>query len=663
MRAVISKVFWISAVLALALSGCSKAKVGVGNVNKLADHGGEQGLQPGSMDLREDYDAAIDALNGWWKESQKTLHERMNWYNEAKFGCFVHWGPYSTLESKWGGRPYSGYAEHIMRMAKIPVAEYKDKVVKLFDPAEFDADEWMRQVAKTGMKYFVITSKHHDGFAMWHSDAYRPEPGYPSYDAACPTYDMRMTSFDKSRDPMAELRAAAKKYGIKFGFYYSHAFDWEHPFAPGNDWDDFRSVNGFGIGKNPGGDLKLGTEKWWNDDIYRGFLPKADYYVNSKSLKQIEELVKKYDPDLMWFDTPHKLPLYQNIAICRQLRGFKSDIVINGRLARWDGHMLGDYANFSDRAAFIFPLPNDYWETIPTTNNSYGYSATDNSHKPPEHFIRLMAVAASKGGNVLLNVGPMGSGKWDTRDVNIFNAIGEWMDKNGESIYGTTRTNDIPIPNWGAITKKGDKLYLHVHQWPSDGALMLGSLVADVQSARILSTGQALTCSQVGKDMRIDVPAACPDPASSVIVLTLNGGYSAYPQRLLDTKAKNELHAFDAILTGKFSRGDGKVNNNYLSDWISTEQYMTWNVSLREKCEFKFSLGYNGSDSAGVVTLEIDGASYDMAYPSAPVNAPGSISPSGGAIALSAGDHVIRLRGKSSGGEYMRPRTLTLEPQ
>jgi len=657
MNTLLSNFFRIGVLLALVLSGCNK----LGTTKP--DHGGEQGLEPGSVDLQEDYTAAYNALNGWWKESQKNLHDRMNWYNEAKFGCFVHWGPYSVLESRWNGRPYNGYAEHIMRMAKIPVEDYKNKVVKVFNPNEFDADEWMRQVRKTGMKYFVVTAKHHDGFAMWHSDAYKPASNYPSYDADCPTYDMRMTSFDKKRDPMAELRAAAKRYGIKFGFYYSHAFDWEHPFAPGNDWDDFRSINGFEAGRNPGGDLLLGTKNWWNDGTYKGFLSKADYYVNSKSLRQIEELVKKYEPDLMWFDTPHKLPVYQNIAICRQLRGFKSDVVINGRLARWEGHNLGDYANFSDRAAFMFPLADEYWETIPTTNNSYGYSSTDNSHKPPEHFIRLLATATSKGGNVLLNVGPMGNGKWDSKDVSIFNAIGEWMDKNGESIYGATRTNDIPIPNWGAITKKDNKLYLHVHQWPSNGVLWLGSLSADIQSARILPTGQTLTYSKVDRDIKIDVPLVCPDALSTVIVLTLNGGYTASPQRLLDSKVKNELHAFDALLTGTFSRGDGKVNNNYLSDWKSTDQYMTWNVRLREQSAFDFSLGYNNSGSAGVVTLEIDGIGYDMSYASASENTRGNVSPLQDAITLAAGDHVIRLKGKSNGGEFMRPRTLTLTPQ
>jgi hypothetical protein len=237
------------------------------------------------------------------------------------------------------------------------------------------------------------------------------------------------------------------------------------------------------------------------------------------------------------------------------------------------------------------------------------------------------------------------------------------MDKNGESIYGTTRTNDIPIPNWGVITKKGDKLYLHVHHWPSGGTLWLGSLSADIQSANILSTGQSLTHSQVGKDIKINVPAVCPDASSTVIVLALKGGYKTFPQRLLDPKVKNELQTFDAILTGTFSKGDGKVNNNYLSNWKSSDQYITWNVRLHEQKTFNFSLAYNGSDSAGVVALEIDGVGYDMSYASAPINARGSLSPPKGAITLAAGDHVIRLKGKPNGGEFLRPRTLTLDPE
>ena len=624
------------------------------NVNN--DHGGEQGLELGQMQLQQDYDAAREALDGWYRDSLHTLHDRMSWFNEARFGCFVHWGPYADLESVWAGRLFSGYAEHIMRMAQIPVETYKNLVVKRFNPFEFNAEEWMLQVKRTGMKYFIITAKHHDGFAMWHSDAYSPQPNYPSYDPAIPGYDMRMTRFNE-RDPILELRDAARRHGIRFGLYYSHAFDWEHPHAPGNDWDDFRAINGFTAGLNPGGDRRYGDSNWWLNNIYRDFMDNADYYLVNKSLPHIAELVRKYDPDIMWFDTPHKIPLYQNIRVTKYLRELKPDMVINGRLARWGNFQLGDYENSGDRAAYLFPLAHDYWETIPTTNESYGFSSIDDSHKPPSHFIRLLAAAASKGGNVLLNVGPMGSGRWDPRDISIFNAIGDWLEKNGESIYGTTRTNDIPIPNWGVITRKNNRLYLHVHQWPHDGVLWLGSLKASIQSAVILATGQAVSHSQEGNDIRFLVPLECPDADSTVIVLELEGNYTSYPHRLLDPHSTNVLQAFDAVLTGDFSRGDGKVGNNFLSRWRSNDMYISWNVSLREPKTFNLLLEYNSSGNAGTVSIEIGGMSHDLDFTS------GDTSSAIGPVDLDAGNHHIRLKGKTLNNEYLRPRTLTFLPQ
>jgi alpha-L-fucosidase len=183
---------------------------------------------------------------------------------------------------------------------------------------------------------------------------------------------------------MKELAAACKKYGLKFGFYYSHAFDWEDPDAPGNDWDY----------ENPGGDLNLfGGRNWY--DIHPELLPKAIQYVDKKAIPQIRELLTNYHPDILWFDTPHKLPLSENIRILKQ-READPNVVVNGRLARSDHYNFGDYKNTADRPAEFFPVSGD-WEAIPTTNESYGYSKEDNSHKPASHFIRLLAKAASRG--------------------------------------------------------------------------------------------------------------------------------------------------------------------------------------------------------------------------------------------------------------------------
>lgn len=234
------------------------------------------------------------------------------------------------------------------------------------------------------MRYFVITAKHHDGFAMYPSDAY--------------PYDIRLSKFQK--DPMEALSRAAKKYGIKFGFYYSHAFDWEHPDAPGNDWD---------YPTNPGGDKLVGGKNWWLER--KDFLANAEKYVNEKSIPQIQELIRKYDPDILWFDTPQKLPLYLNIRILEAIRQAdpQNKIVVNGRLARFGSNNIGDYRNTGDRSAFFFPTEGA-WESIPTTNESYGYSVVDTVRKPVSFFVQLLPSATSKGGNILMNVGPMGNG-------------------------------------------------------------------------------------------------------------------------------------------------------------------------------------------------------------------------------------------------------------
>src|SRR2546429_2431101 len=197
----------------------------------------------------------------WWRESMKTRDERLQWWREARFGMFVHWGVYSGLGGTWRGHPGKGYAEHIQRMLKIPIPVYRDQVAGKFNPSEFNADEWVHIAKDAGMGYFIITAKHHDGFAM--------------YDSKVSDYNIvQATPF--KRDPMKELKAACQKYGLKFGFYYSHAFDWGDANAPGNDWDY----------DNPGGDRGLhGGRNWW--DASPELPAKVRKYVDEKSIPQL----------------------------------------------------------------------------------------------------------------------------------------------------------------------------------------------------------------------------------------------------------------------------------------------------------------------------------------------------------------------------------------
>ena len=602
------------------------------------DRGDEQGMEVGKLDLRQDSVAIQKALNGWWKDSQQTLDERMEWYNDAKFGCFIHWGVYSEAGGEWNGRPVNGYSEHLMRKERIPLDEYKERLVYPFDPSEFDADEWMRHASEAGMRYFIVTAKHHDGFAMYHSDAY--------------PYDMRLTRFD--RDPMKELREAATKYGIKFGFYYSHAFDWEHPDAPGNDW----------MYDNPGGDSLLGGANWWLTRT--DFLPHADKYVTEKSIPQIRELIDKYDPDILWFDTPHKLPLYQNIRILEAIRQAAPDVVVNGRLARFPGGNLGDYVNTGDRAAYFFPQEG-YWESIPTTNESYGYSKHDHSHKSVSHFVRLVSSATAKGGNILMNVGPMGNGKWDETDVAIFKGVGEWLEIYGEAIYGNRQT-DLPVQSWGVTTRKDDVLYLHVHHWPENGTLTIGGLASGIEKAWIVSdpAKQPLSYRRIDAcDVELKLPTQVPDTMNTVIALLLSDHKPSCPVRLLDPGTENILQAFDAQLTGRgFGYGDGKTNRNYVRGWRSDDQFLAWPIRLDTPAAYRVVLEYNTetAQDSGKIMIEIDGNAFAIGYTPHPENR-GVNRIEAGNVRLASGEHMITLKGGGyTGSAYLRPTALYLLP-
>jgi alpha-L-fucosidase len=609
------------------------------NVLMPASSGDEQGLEiPKSIILKQDKDAYVDALKTWYTDDFKKNSHRLDWFAEAKFGCFVHWGVSSPLAGEWNGVGALGYAEHIMRSRKIPLNGYKEKVVSAFDAPDFDADKWMKTAKETGMKYMIVTAKHHDGVAMYPSNVY--------------PYDIRLTKF--KRDPMKELSAAAKKYGIKFGFYYSHAFDWEHPDAPGNDWD-------FG---NPGGDKQLHGNNWWEN--YPEFLPRAEKYVDEKSIPQILELISMYHPDILWFDTPHKLPLYLNIKIVKAIRTANSNIVVNGRLARIGSVNFGDYANTGDRAAFFRPNQG-VWEAVPTTNESYGYNKFDNSHKSPQHFVRLLASAAAKGGNILLNVGPDGSGAWDVKDVAIFNGIGKWMQVNSASIYATTR-NPLPLQSWGEITQKADTLYLHVFEWPKDGKLTVGGLNANVNKAFFLADlkKKPLTTKQMNAtDFVISLPKQMPDSLSTVIKLEVKGKLENKTLQLLSTTNKSQLLVFDAKAPGKgFSYGDGKKNKEFATNWISDAQYLQWEFRTNDAVVFDVKLAYNTADKNqnGEVVLEIDDTKYPLSYNATKISNTNIELPVG-SVTLTKGNHKMKLSlVKFEGTQAMQPLSVMLCP-
>lgn len=577
---------------------------------------------------KRDQQAIDEAVNGWWSRSMKTVDQRLAWWREARFGMFVHWGVYALPGGEWKGKPVNGYAEHLMRKEKIPRSEYLE-MAHHFNPVDFDADAWIRAARDAGMRYFVITAKHHDGFAMYPSEV-------SDYNLT------RQTAF--KRDPMAELAAACKKYGVKFGFYYSHAFDWEHPDAPGNDWDY----------DNPGGDLLLhGGANWFDVEPQR--LPKAVKYLDEKAIPQIKELITKYHPDILWFDTPHKIPLSENIRILKIIRETDPNVVVNGRLARSSSIMFGDYKNTADRPAEFFPVEGD-WEAIPTTNESYGYSKFDLSHKPVAFFIRLLAKSVSRSGNLLMNIGPMGNGRIDSKDLQILKGIGDWMSKNGESIHGA-KASALPLQSWGVVTQKENKLYLHVFDWPENGLLDLGGMKSDVKSARFLSEDAkaAIPVERLNRlDLRLKLPKSAPDPVNTVIVLETNGKIETDSVRLLAGAHPIRLLAFDASLHGfGLKYGDGKDKRYFVENWKTGDQWFSWDVRLNDPTDYQVEIRFTGAKgSGGKVSLEAGGAALEVAVPvKQTLNEVNSVA--AGQLKLKKGVSRISLKPLSFGSEEL----------
>jgi alpha-L-fucosidase len=587
-------------------------------LNAVAQDKGDEAKDMSNKVQDRDKKAIDEAVNGWWTESMKTHDARIAWWRDARFGMFIHWGIYSLPGGEWKGKKVDGYAEHLMRKEKITRAEYLE-LAHQFNPVKFNADEWVKTAKEAGMRYLIITAKHHDGFAMYNSDV-------SDYNV------VKQTAW--KHDPMVDLSAACKKYGLKFGFYYSHAFDWENPDAPGNDWE-------YG---NPGGDLKLfGGVDWY--DIHPELLPKAVKYVNEKAIPQIKELLTKYHPDILWFDTPQKLPLSENIRILKAIRETDPNVVVNGRLVRTANLSMGDYKNTADRPAEFYPADGD-WEAIPTTNESYGYSKFDKSHKPISFFIQLLAKSASRGGNLLLNIGPMGDGEFAPEDVHILKGLAAWMGKNSESIYKTTKT-PLAIQSWGVSTQKGNLLYLHVFNWPTNGNLVIGGLKSNITKAYLLTdpAKKALAFKRIDPlDVNVSVPVQAPDNVDAVIVIETKGEIETEQSRLLaSTGLTNRLLAFDAQLIGKgFGFGDGKTGNYYVDGWKKTDQVIQWNIRLIQPATYKVILKY--------VADNVDAGSYELKLGDfvnkgeiAPV-AKGEIKEQElGTVSLKEGTHILTI--------------------
>jgi alpha-L-fucosidase len=436
-----------------------------------------------------------------------TRDERMKWWREARFGMFIHWGDYAQWAGSYKGIRVAKGGEWIMNRAKIPVAEYQ-AAAKTFNPVKYDADEWVRMAKDAGMKYIVITAKHHDGFAMFKSNASK----WNIADA---------TPYGK--DVLKPLAEACKKYGIKLGFYYSQAQDWN----------------------NPGGSVarKVASEGWPNPDStsidaytkahsghwdpYQTTATMGEY-IDRVAVPQVKELLTNYgEVAVLWWDTPTGMT-DEYAEKLNAVLALQPNIITNDRLKR--PNYPGDTKTPEQKIPSLSELDGKDWETCMTMNGTWGYKSYDTKWKTPETLIHNLCDIASKGGNYLLNVGPDPLGQFPQGSIDDLKAIGVWMKTNSEAIYATT-ASPLQALSWGRCTKKmqGDNtiLYLSVFKWPADGKLTVPGLKNKVVSAKLLANGSALTSVAAADGLQINVPAQAPDAIASVIKVEIKGKVDA----------------------------------------------------------------------------------------------------------------------------------------
>ncbi len=478
--------------------------------------------------------------------------DRLAWYRDAKCGLFIHWGLYAELAGVYQGRRIdsgigNGVGEWIMYNAKIPVAEYAG-YARHFNPVKFDADAWVHLAKDAGMKYIIITAKHHDGFAMFKSTA----SSFNIVDA---------TPF--GRDPLKELATACAKNGVRLGFYYSEAQDWHH--AGGAAYSGQGEVNG--------GDSAAGH---W-DKMQEG---NFDEYIDRIAVPQVRELLTRYGPvAILWWDTPVGMTPERAARLATLLK-LQPQIITNNRLL--NTHEPNPFSGDTETPEQFIPatgIKDRLFEVCMTMNETWGFKAYDQNWKPAADLIRKLIDIASKGGNFLLNVGPNAEGEIPTPSVERLREYGRWLQANQESIYGTSASLFRRLP-WGCSTTKGNTLYLHVFDWPADGRLVIPGLRTPVARASILVSQKALMTKAEDAGIVVSLPEKAPDDVASVIKLEL-ASRPVVEQSLPmpDAAGETDLGASLADIVNAYganARLMGAGSAAFIGGWDRADTVLSW---------------------------------------------------------------------------------------
>jgi alpha-L-fucosidase len=478
----------------------------------------------------------------WGEQNEKNMEEvkRGRFFEWGNYAMFIHWGLYSQIANKWEGKTYYGISEWIMNknMADIPVDEYK-ATARNFYPEKFDAKQFAQLAKDAGMKYIIITSKHHDGFAMYHSQCNK----FNIVDA---------TPF--KRDPMKELSEACRELGLGFGFYYSHNQDWTYPGGTGGPKVDHE-----------------GNPKTFDD------------YFTEKCLPQVEEITKNYgEIELVWFDTPGRMPKQYAKQLVDVVHRNQPKALVSGRV----GFNMGDYSTLGDMEV---PIENveGLWEGVDVTNDSWGYAWYDQNWKTPAQILNSLISTVARGGTYMLNVGPDPSGQVPEAAQLSLRLTGKWIERYPQVIYHAEPSPWKHALPWGDVVVNEGKLLLAVFDWPASGKLYLPGLESEVVSAKLLTAGkpQKLNFSKEEKWTVINVPYSAPEKTVSVIELSVKGDIKVDNVQSIDPE-------LGLILYAKFSIPEnGKVRKTSwmekFGEWKRRYQIDNWDENTSVTWEFE----------------------------------------------------------------------------
>ena len=554
-------------------------------------------------------------------ETKEQRDARMKWWREARFGMFIHWGVYSVPAGTYDGKQIGGIGEWIMRSANIPVARYQE-YAKQFNPEKFNANEWVSYAKAAGMKYIVMTAKHHDGFAM-----------YPTK-----VSDWNITARSEfKRDPIGEMSAACRKAGIKFGVYYSQNLDWHHA----------------------GG----GTAGAVWDDAQKGDFHK---YVREISAPQVNELLTNYKPAVLWWDINGPFDAEEIKALTASFSKVPG-LISNNRLG---GGVPGD-TETPEQFIPATGFKGRDWETCMTMNDTWGFKSYDSNFKSTTTLVRNLIDIASKGGNYLLNVGPTSEGVIPAPEVDLLRQVGQWMKANGSSIYATNASPYRKLAFDGRATVKGSTLFLNVFTWPSIGISLQG-LQNSIKSAVVIATGEKLSVEKKADGSYvIDRPSRL-DAISTAISLSLNGPPTVVePEMLLGPSQSGlfNLNAEGATLDGDEIKLQESGENANIGFWTNPNDAITWKVNVpgRDATEYQAKLEFACPEG-------VEGSKFRILVDDKPTGVNGTVIKTkswndfeimslDGIIRLTPGKHVIKIKvDQMPKYAVMNVKRLTLTP-